>query len=86
MEKIYLFDLDSTITCGEILPTIAQKIGKEIEMQEMTNNCMNNDIPFDIGLKTRMEVIKDIPVSLIKDVILNIPLNNKLVEFMTNFK
>ena len=46
MKKIYLFDLDSTITCGEILPTIAQKIGKEKEMQEMTNNCMNNDIPY----------------------------------------
>lgn len=82
MKKIYLFDLDSTITKGEILPTIAKKIGKENEMQRLTEECMTQDIPFDEGLKHRMSLVKDIPVSSINKTILDIPLNEKLVEFI----
>ena len=31
-EYIFLFDLDSTITCKEILPTIAEKVNRQKEM------------------------------------------------------
>ena len=31
---LFLFDLDSTVTKKEILPTISAKIGKQMEMQE----------------------------------------------------
>ena len=32
-EYIFLFDMDSTITKEEVLPTIAQKINRNAEMQ-----------------------------------------------------
>ncbi|MBR2247932.1 MAG: HAD family phosphatase [Clostridia bacterium] len=86
MKKIYLFDLDSTITKGEILPTIAKKIGKEDEMKRLTEMCMTQDIPFDEGLKKRMGMLKDIPVSTIDETILDIPLNEKLVDFINKHK
>lgn len=86
MKKIYLFDLDSTITQGEILPTIAKKIGKEKEMQKLTEQCMTQDIPFKEGLKRRMNIIKEIPVSSINKIILDIPLNKKIVEFINENK
>ena len=86
MKKIYLFDLDSTITKGEILPTIAKKIGKEDEMQELTEQCMIEDIPFKDGLKKRMRIVENIPVSEINNIILEIPLNDKLMNFITEHK
>lgn len=45
-EYIFLFDLDSTITCKEILPTIAEKVNRQKEMRELTEATMNGEIPF----------------------------------------
>ena len=86
MEKVFLFDLDSTVTKGEILPTIAKKIGKQEEMQKLTEECMQNDIPFETGFRKRMSMLSDIPVSTINDTILDIPLNEKLVDFIKQNK
>ena len=86
MKRIYLFDLDSTITKGEILPTIAKKIGKEDEMQKLTEQYMTEDIPFDEGLKRRMSLVGEIPVSTINEAILDIPLNEKIVAFIKEHK
>lgn len=44
-EYIFLFDLDSTISKKEILPTISQTIGKEKEMRELTEATMRGEIP-----------------------------------------
>lgn len=86
MKKIFLIDLDSTITKGEILPNIARKIGKEEEMRELTEACMTQDIPFEEGFRKRMKIVQDIPVSTINKTILDIPLNEKLVSFIKNNK
>lgn len=86
MKKVYLIDLDSTITRGEILPAIAKKIGKEKEMKELTEKGMMEDIPFDESLKRRMKIISDIPVSSMNKTILDIPLNNQLVNFIKENK
>ena len=45
-DYIFLFDLDSTVTKQEILPTIAQNIGKLKEMRELTEATMRGEIPF----------------------------------------
>lgn len=86
MKKIFLIDLDSTITKGEILPNIAKKIGKENEMRELTEACMTQDIPFEEGFRERMKIVQDIPVSSINRTILDIPLNEKLVNFIKDNK
>lgn len=86
MNKIYLFDLDSTVTKGEILPTIAMEIGIEEEMRRLTEKCMEEDIPFETGFRKRMKMVEDIPVSTVKGTILKIPLNEKLVEFIQTNK
>ena len=49
MKKIFLFDLDSTITKKEILPVIADIVGKQAEMKERL---------VDFLIKT-MEVVSD---------------------------
>lgn len=85
-ETVFLFDLDSTITKAEILPEIAKKIGKQEEMQKLTEECMIKDIPFEEGFRKRMNMLSDIPVGSINEVILDIALNEKLVEFIRKNK
>lgn len=86
MNNIYLFDLDSTITRVEILPTIAKKIGKSKEMKDLTEKTMMGKIPFFESFTSRIEILKDIDVSEVSDMISKIPLNEKLVKFLNDNK
>lgn len=87
MKKLlFLFDLDSTVTTKEILPTISQKLGKEEEMRDLTEKTMLGEIPFKQSFLERIEILKDIPVSEVQDLIEKIPVNEKLVKFMNDNK
>lgn len=79
---IFIFDLDSTITKNEILPTIAQSIHKESEMRQLTEMTMSGDIPFKKSFLQRVELLKDISVKSVSNIIRNIPLNEKIVDFI----
>lgn len=83
---IFLFDLDSTITKAEILPTIAKKVNKEKEMCELTEKTMQGEIPFKESFIERVNILKDIPINEVQNIIENIPLNDKLVEFISKNK
>lgn len=85
-KNIYLFDLDSTITKVEILPTIAKKIGKSKEMKDLTEKTMMGKIPFIESFTSRIEILKNIDVSEVADMISKIPLNEKLVKFLNDNK
>ena len=43
---IFLFDLDSTITRQEILPTIAREVGIYEQMCALTESSMRGEVPF----------------------------------------
>ncbi len=81
-EYIFLFDLDSTITKVEILPEIAKAISMEDKMRKITDKTMRGEIPFDKSFSNRIDFLKDIPVSQVAEIVANVPLNDKLVEFI----
>ena len=81
-DYIFLFDLDSTISKKEILPTIAEKIGKQNEMQALTESTMSGEIPFKISFLHRVNLLKDISVSYVNKLIEEIPLNKHIEEFI----
>ena len=83
MDKfIFLFDLDSTITKKEILPTIAKEIGKQHELQVLTEKTMLGEIPFKESFIERVNILKDIPVSRVNEIICSIPLNSQIEQFI----
>ena len=86
MKKVFLFDLDSTITKEEILPTIAKRIGKEKEMKELSEKTMMGDLTFHESFTSRVEILKNIPVSEIAEIISNISVSEKLQEFLQEEK
>lgn len=81
-EYIFLFDLDSTITKKEILPTISEKIGKLDEMRELTEATMQGVIPFKTSFLRRVDILKSINVSEVQNMVADIPLNDNIVSFI----
>ena len=79
---LFLFDLDSTITKQEILPTIAKKNNIYAEMQTITEKTMNGEVPFKKSFIQRVNLLKDIPVAEIQDIVEKIQLNEKVVDFI----
>ncbi len=86
MEKVFLFDLDSTITKEEILPRISKLIDKDKEMEMLTEKTMMGEMSFEESFGLRVDILKDLPIEDVSDIIANISLNEKLVKFLQEHK
>ena len=80
--RVFLFDLDATITKEEILPNLAEQVGMLKEMREMTEKTMRGEIPFQSSFLARVEMLKTIPVSRVAEIVEKTPLNEELVQFI----
>lgn len=83
---IFLFDLDSTITRQEILPTISKNVGMFEKMSLITESTMRGEIPFKQSFLQRVELLKSIPVNKVEEIVANIELNEKVVDFICKNK
>ncbi len=83
-DYIFLFDLDSTITKKEILPTISERIGKLAEMRELTEATMRGEIPFKTSFLNRVDILKNESVSEVNNIVADIPLNDEIANFIVN--
>lgn len=86
MNTIFLFDLDSTVTKQEILPTIAEEIGKKDEMRELTEKTMMGDLPFQESFRSRVELLNQIPVAKVAELVSEISVNDAIVKFLNENK
>lgn len=85
-DYIFLFDMDSTITKKEVLPEIAQKINRLVEMRSLTEATMRGEIPFRTSFLQRVKILSDIPVHEVNNIVSEIPLNKAIVEFIKQNK
>ena len=85
-DYIFLFDLDSTITKKEILPTISEKINKLKEMRELTEATMRGEIPFKTSFLNRVEILSNVNVSEVSKIVESIPLNEAIANFIIENK
>ena len=81
-DYIFLFDLDSTLTRQEILPTISEKLGKLEEMRSLTEATMRGEIPFKTSFLKRVDILKAINVSEVKEIVSGIELNSHIISFI----
>lgn len=79
---IFLFDLDSTVTRQEILPTVSKKLGLYEKMSSLTESTMRGEIPFKQSFLQRVDLLKDVPVSEVCQIVQEIELNGLLVDFI----
>lgn len=85
-DYIFLFDLDSTISKQEILPTISEKIGKQKEMRELTEATMRGEIPFKSSFLNRVKLLSSVDVSEVNSLVSEIPLNSEIAKFIIENK
>ena len=85
-EYIFLFAMDSTITKEEVLPTIAHKINRNVEMRNLTEATMRGEIPFRTSFLRRVEILNNIPVSEVNSIVSDIPLNSHIADFIKKNK
>lgn len=85
-EYIFLFDLDSTISKKEILPTISKTIGKEKEMRELTEATMRGEIPFKSSFMNRVKILSGVDVSKVNSIVADITVNEEIAKFIVENK
>lgn len=78
----FLFDLDGTITAEEILPAIGSDLMLHEEIRVLTDATLQGILPYDSSLKLRIELLKQVPISRVKQIIHDIKLNAKIVSFI----
>ena len=82
MECKFVFDLDSTITKKEILPTIAERFGLGAIVQDQTEAAMRGQVPFEESFRQRVALLTHCPVSEAARLVAGIPLNEHIAEFV----
>lgn len=81
---IFLFDLDSTVLKEEILQAVSRQSGLSEQMDRLAGGMAKERIPFKQGFLQRVDLLKNIPVSEVCRIVDEIPLNDKVLEFIQN--
>ena len=83
MRTAFCFDLDGTITSREILPALASELGLSEEMALLTSLTMRGLIPFESSFRLRCSILRQIPVSRIREIVADIPLDPAIARFIS---
>lgn len=67
------------------MPKVAAMTGKNYEMARYTERTMAGEIPFKQSFMDRVDMLKGIPVSQVRDIISTIKLNEEVVSFLRQY-
>jgi phosphoserine phosphatase len=67
-------DLEGTLLDGELFPELGRRLGLGGELEAITREAMNGDLPFEEALRRRVELIRGVSMSSIRSVADSIPL------------
>lgn len=83
MHTAFLFDLDGTVSCNELLPIIAKSIDLEHEFKTLTSLTIDGTIPFEASFRLRFAMLRNIPVDQVRHAIGNVELNVDILNFIS---
>ena len=78
----FLFDLDGTVTSQETLPVIANHFDISKEMEELTRQTVQGNIPFVESFIRRVNILGTLPVSEVDDLLGQVPLYPLVHQFI----
>lgn len=81
-ETAFCFDLDGTVTAQEILPRIARETDIADEIALLTEATIQGMIPFDRSFRLRCRLLRDVPVSTVREVVEETPLQPEVAAFI----
>ena len=84
IKKVFLFDLDSTITKEELLPRIAKLNNTFDELRSLTREAMLNGSDFESSFRDRVSILAQIPLLEVQKCVSSVPLLEELMEWIQN--
>ena len=82
VKKVFLFDLDSTITREELLPRIAKLNNTFDELKSSTREAMLNGSDFESSFRERVSILARIPLSDVQECVRTVPLLEELMGWI----
>lgn len=83
---IFIFDLDGTVTSEETLPLIAKHFKVEQEIEKLTQETVQGNIPFVESFIRRVFILGKLPVDEVADLLATTKLYPKLFDFIMTHK
>ena len=68
-KRLLIADMDSTMIGQECIDELADRVGLKARVAAITERAMRGDVAFEPALRERVELLKDLPVSVVADVI-----------------
>lgn len=84
--KVFLFNLDATVSKVEILPALAEQVGLADKIRELTEKTMRGELPFKNSFLMRVEMLRSIPVSNFAGLAETLPLHEGITTFLREHK
>lgn len=78
----FIFDLDGTVSKEETLPLISKHFNVQSEIDILTNETVQGNIPFIESFIRRVYILGKLPVSEVCDVLEKVSLYDKIIKFI----
>ncbi len=76
VNKLAVFDFDSTLMDGETLEFFARELGIGEKVKAITDKAMRGELDFFESLTERVSFLKGLPISKVNEICHNLPLMN----------
>jgi len=86
MNKLAVFDFDSTLMDGETLEFFARELGIEEKVKTITDRAMRGEADFFESLTERVALLKGLPLTKVDEICHNLPLMNGAEEVVKGLK
>nr|BFD62747.1 hypothetical protein BdHM001_14280 [Bdellovibrio sp. HM001] len=66
------------------MPEIGKRLGpvKQKQISELTTAAIRGNVPYHENLRRRIDVLKEVPISEVRDIVNSVPLNEELMQFV----
>lgn len=78
----FIFDLDGTVTKQETLPLISKHFKIQDEIDNLTKETVQGNIPFVESFIRRVYILGKLPIDEVSNLLENVDLYTKVVEFI----
>ncbi len=86
MRRVICFDMDSTLIQTEVIDELATRAGVGRQVKEITEQAMQGNIDFSESFKQRVKLLKGLDVSVMQEIVENLPITEGLDRLISVLK
>ena len=86
MRRVICFDMDSTLIQTEVIDELAVRAGVGDQVKEITELAMQGKIDFSESFKKRVKLLKGLDVSVMQEIVDNLPITEGLDRLISVLK